>query len=178
MFSHITIAKKKLPYRVMLARKYLGLPCCKGGSLWRSRPKTLTPTERRYAQIENECLAMVFACQRFSQYLARREKITVESDYKPLQAVFKKSILVTACRLQRMLLRLQCYNLDVQYKPGSQMYIDHLPRVYLPNQKEQDEEFQVFALEVEALNPFDSLTVSSERLASYKQQSKTQYCKL
>ena len=46
------------------------------------------------------------------------------------------------------------------------MYIaDHLSRAYLPNQEEQDEEFQVFVLEVEALNPFDSLTVSSERLA-------------
>ena len=65
-----------------------------------------------------------------------------------------------------MLLRLQRYNLDVQYKPGSQMYIaDHLSRAYLPNQEEQDEEFQVFALEVKALNLFDSLTVSSERLA-------------
>lgn len=37
--------------------------------------------------------------------------------------------------------------------------------MYLPNQEEQDEEFQVFPLEVEAFNPFDSLTVSSERLA-------------
>lgn len=65
-----------------------------------------------------------------------------------------------------MLLRLQKYNLDAQYKPGSQMYIAaHLSRAYLPNQEEQDEEFQVFALEVEALNPFDSLVVSSERLA-------------
>ena len=29
--------------------------------------KTLLPTERRYAQIEKECLAIMFACQRFSQ---------------------------------------------------------------------------------------------------------------
>ena len=46
------------------------------------------------------------------------------------------------------------------------MYIaDHLSRAYLPSLGEEDEEFQVFALEVESLNPLDSLTVSSERLA-------------
>ena len=38
---------------------------------------TLSPTERRYAQIEKECLAFVFAWQRFSQYISRREKVTI-----------------------------------------------------------------------------------------------------
>ena len=59
------------------------------------------------------------AYQRFSQYLSRREKITVESDHKPLQAIFKKSVLAEPCRLQRMILRLQRFNLDVTFKPGS-----------------------------------------------------------
>ena len=46
------------------------------------------------------------------------------------------------------------------------MYITvHLSRAYLPSLGEEDEEFQVFALEVESLNPLDSLKVSSERLA-------------
>jgi len=109
--------------------------------------KTVTPTERRYAQIEKDCLAIVFTCQRFSHYLTRRDKITIESDHKPLQAIFKKSVLTVPCSLQRMLLRLQRYNLEVKCKPGSQMYLaDHLSRAYRPDQGEQDEEFQVFAL--------------------------------
>ena len=46
------------------------------------------------------------------------------------------------------------------------MYIaDHFSKAYLASQGEEDKEFQVFALEVESLNPLDSLTVSSERLA-------------
>ena len=75
--------------------------------------RTLSTTERRYAQIEKECLAIVFGCQKFSQYITRRAKVTVESDHKPLQSIFKKSLLDTPCRLQRMMLRLQRYNLDV-----------------------------------------------------------------
>ena len=148
------------------SEKGLGAVLLQNGQPVAFASKTLSPTERRYAQIEKECLAIVFACQRFSQYISRREKITVESDHKPLQAIFKKSVLAAPCRLQRMLLRLQRFNLDVTYKPGSQMYIaDHLSRAYLASVGEEDKEFQVFALEIESLNPLDSLTVSSERLA-------------
>ena len=89
--------------------------------------RTLSTTEQRYAQIEKECLAIVFGCEKFSQYISRREKVTVESDHKPLQSIFKKSLLHAPMRLQRMMLRLQRYNLDVVYKPGSQMFVaDHL----------------------------------------------------
>ena len=129
--------------------------------------RTLSPTERNYAQIENECLAIVFGCQRFDQYLARKDKITVESDHKPLQAIFLKPIHAAPCRLQRMLLRLLRYNLAVQYKKGSQMYLaDHLSRAPIVERKEADEldEFQVFALEVENLNPFDAIKLSPGRL--------------
>lgn len=72
---------------------------------------TLSQVEQRYAQIEKECLAIVFACAKFSQYITRREVIPVETDHKPLQSIFKKSLLTAPSRLQRMLLRLQCYNL-------------------------------------------------------------------
>lgn len=99
------IAKKKLLYSAMLARKGLGAAILQNWKPVAFASKTLTPTERRYVQIEKACLAIVFACQRFSQYLSRRERITVESDHKPLQAIFKKSVLAALRRLQRMLLR-------------------------------------------------------------------------
>ena len=129
--------------------------------------RTLSPNERNYAQIEKECLAIVFGCQRFDQYLARKDKITVESDHKPLQAIFLKPIHAAPRRLQRMLLRLLRYNLAVQYKKGSQTYLaDHLSRAPVVERKEADEldEFQVFALEVENLNPFDAIKLSPGRL--------------
>ena len=92
--------------------------------------RTLSKTEQRYATIEKECLAIVFGCERFNQYLARLDKINVETDHKPLESIFRKSLLSAASRLQRMLLRLQRYNyLSVSYRPGSQMLLaDHLSR--------------------------------------------------
>ena len=61
--------------------------------------QTLSMTERQYAQIEKECLATVFGCQKFSQYITRRAKVTVESDHKPLKYIFKKSLLEAPCCL-------------------------------------------------------------------------------
>ena len=94
--------------------------------------KALTKTEQGYAQIEKECLAIVFACERFDQYLHGRDLITVQTDHKPLVPIFKKSIHNAPKRLQRMLMRLQKYNLKIEYLPGPQMYIaDKLSRAYL-----------------------------------------------
>ena len=127
--------------------------------------RSLSQTERQYAQIEKECLAIVFSCERFSQYLAGREKITVESDHKPLQSIFQKSILSAPCRLQRMMLRLQRFNLEVKYKPGTKMYVaDHLSRASLATKKEMTDNVQVFALELETITLFDSIKVAPERL--------------
>ena len=44
--------------------------------------RSLSQTGWQYAQIEKECLEIVFSCERFSQYLPGREKITFESDHK------------------------------------------------------------------------------------------------
>ena len=127
--------------------------------------RTLSRTERQYAQIEKECLAIVFACDKFSQYIAGRDRTTVESDHKPLEFIFQKSVLSAPCRLQRMLLRLQRYNIAVQYKPGPQMYVaDHLSRASLVSSEKSQDNFQVFAMELESMNPLASVKVSPERL--------------
>ena len=77
----------------------------------------LAKTEQGYAQIEKECLSIVFACERFNQYLHGRELITVQTDHKPIVAISKKSIHQAPKRLQRMLMRLQKYNVDITYLP-------------------------------------------------------------
>lgn len=148
------------------SEKGLGATLLQSGQPVAFASRTLSATERRYAQIEKECLAIVFGCQKFSQYITRRAKVTVESDHKPLQSIFKKSLLEAPCRLQRMMLRLQRYNLDVTYKPGPQMHIaDHLSRASMVDSGTPDKEFQVFALELEGIGPLNTVRISSERLA-------------
>ena len=53
--------------------------------------KSLMDAETRYAKIERELLAIVFACQRFSTYLLGRSFIA-ESDHKPLEMIAMKNL--------------------------------------------------------------------------------------
>ena len=94
--------------------------------------RSLTQTEIHYAQIEKEMLAIVFGMEKFETYLYGR-KVFVESDHKPLEAILKKSLLNAPKRLQRMMLRLQHFDFEVQYKQGPLMFLaDTLSRATTP----------------------------------------------
>ena len=73
--------------------------------------RSLTDTEARYAQIEKELLSAVFALERFNQYTFGKQ-VMVESDHKPLETIVKKPLANAPPRLQRLLLRLQKYDLS------------------------------------------------------------------
>ena len=76
--------------------------------------KSLMDTETRYANIERELLAIVFACQHFSTYLLGRS-LVAESDHKPLEMIAMKNLANVPPCLQRMLLELQRYNVTIKY---------------------------------------------------------------
>jgi len=84
--------------------------------------KTLTTCESRYANIERELLAIVWGAQTFYTYVYGR-RVTVETDRKPLESIFRKPLNYAPPRLQRMLLELAKYDLDVRYVPGKQQVI-------------------------------------------------------
>ena len=76
--------------------------------------KSLRNAETRYANIERELLAIVFACQQFSTYLLGRSFVA-ESDHKPLEMIAMKNLVNVPPHLQRMLLELQRYNVTIKY---------------------------------------------------------------
>ena len=82
--------------------------------------RTLTETEQRYSNIERELLAIVFALERLNHYTFGRT-ITVQSDHQPLQSIWKKSIVSASPRLQRLLLRLVHYDLNIEFLRGKRM---------------------------------------------------------
>ena len=97
--------------------------------------RALSNTEKNYAQIEKELLSIVHGCTRFDQYVYGRE-ITVQTDHKPLENIFRKPLLSTPKRLQRMLLQLQKYNLKIVCKTGKELFIaDTLSRAFVPNEQ-------------------------------------------
>ncbi|KAG7470251.1 hypothetical protein JOB18_004401 [Solea senegalensis] len=90
--------------------------------------RALTEPERNYTQIERELLAIVSAVRKFHQH-AYGVRVDVQSDHKPLENILKKPLDTALSRLQRMLLQLQKYDLNVLYKPGKELLIaDKVPR--------------------------------------------------
>ncbi|XP_056016955.1 uncharacterized protein K02A2.6-like [Ostrea edulis] len=116
--------------------------------------RALTTTQQKYSQLEKETLAIVYGCQKFHQYVYGR-RIQVETDHKPLQSIFRKPLHEIPARLQKMVLTLQCYDLDVTYKPGSTLVVaDHLSRNYLNETTEKlVDEFSVNALSYLPITP-------------------------
>ena len=122
-------ATKEVTLQVDASLKGLGATLLQDKKPIAFASKALTDTESRYVNIEREMLAVVYGCERFHTYLYGRTFVA-ESDHKPLEAIQLKNLIAAPPRLQRMLLRLQPYDVTIKYRPGKQMQIaDALSRL-------------------------------------------------
>jgi len=96
--------------------------------------RTLTETEKRYAQIEKEALALTWVCERFNDYVLGVE-FTLRTDHKPLvELLGKKPIYDLTARLQRFRMRLMKYKFNIVHIPGKEFFIpDNLSRDPMAN---------------------------------------------
>ena len=138
------------------SEKGLGAAVLQKGQPVAFASRALTDTETRYAQIEKELLAVVFALDKFEQYAYGRP-VTIESDHKPLEAIAKKPLRCAPKRLQGMFLKIQKFDINIVYNPGSRMYLaDTLSRAYLPSSKNTQGDFEM-------VNVLKILPVSEEK---------------
>lgn len=101
--------------------------------------RSLSESEKRYAQIEKEMLSIVFSTKKFHCYILGK-KTFVYNDHKPLEQIFKKPLLAAPLRIQKMMLKLQWYDIQVCYRKGKDMKIsDALSRAFLPFTHEKEE---------------------------------------
>ena len=91
----------------------------------------------------------------------------VETDHRPLQSI-NKPLHQAPARLQRFLLQLQKYDLQVTYKPGKYLHVaDTLSRSNLQETKEQ----LVPETEINAINPRSYVPISPEKYAQFQRET-------
>lgn len=109
----------------------------------------------------------MFGCHRFKQYIYGKT-VTVETDHKPLEWSCKKQLDQTPLRLQRLLINLQNYDIQVKYVPGSKLYLaDALSRASF-----DDNNFQFIENETDAhVNMIKYVSISEKQIEKLQQET-------
>ena len=86
--------------------------------------------------------------------------------HNPLETISQKPLETAPKHLQRLLLRLQQYDVEIRYKPGPEMYLANtLSHAYLPTACSPAEE------ETERIHVVDFLPISEPLLAEIQRET-------
>jgi transposase InsO family protein len=142
--------------------------------------RSLSETEKRYAQVEKEALAAVWACSKFQDYLYGITFV-LETDHQPLVALFgHKTLDEIPPRIQRMRMRMMRFSYDIVHVPGKDLHTaDTLSRAPLsvpPTKDDIELENDVTCFIAEVLH---ALPITDSRLEEVRQhQAEDHACRL
>lgn len=113
--------------------------------------RTLNNAERNYSQIEREALSIIFACEKFKQFLLGSQ-FTIKNDHKPLEKLFgpNKNVPINcSARLQRWALRLSQFKYKFEFIKGvDNVNSDFLSRLPLSDTVLENEPYElIFVLD-------------------------------
>ncbi|XP_063390024.1 uncharacterized protein K02A2.6-like [Cydia fagiglandana] len=100
--------------------------------------RALTEHEKHYSQIHKEALSIIYAVDKFHQYLYGR-KFILRTDHKPLVSIFgpNTGVPVTAAsRLQRWAIKLSAYDFIIEYVRTDKNTADVLSRLIKTHREE------------------------------------------
>jgi putative N-acetylmannosamine-6-phosphate epimerase len=66
---------------------------------------------------------MVYGFQKFHGYVYGLPKFVAETDHKPLISIIKKNLSEMSPRIQRLMMKLQCYDFDLIYTAGKHIVL-------------------------------------------------------
>jgi hypothetical protein len=95
---------------------------------------TLQPHERRYATSEKECLACIWACEKWDKFLLGR-KFTLRTDHSALKSLLQEHRNGRqSAKFSRWLTRLQYFDYEIEHHPGKDNLVaDALSRLPVPS---------------------------------------------
>ena len=133
--------------------------------------KSMTETKKRYSQIEKEALALVWACEKFADYVIGKN-IQIETDHKPLVPLLgTKQLDSLPPRVLRFRLRLTRFDYSIAHVPGMYLYtadtLSRAPIKAVESVYEDDTHVEQF---VETL--VEHLPASKERMEQFRQAQK------
>ena len=145
--------------------------------------RAMSETEQRYSQIEKEALALVWACEKLTDYVMGKQ-IQIETDHKPLVPLLNTIHLDRMPpRVLRFRLRLTRFDYTITHIPGKLLYtadaLSRAPEV----SKDRPQEYADTEFLVSALVAY--LPADADRLECYRKAQRLdpvcsqllQYCK-
>ncbi|XP_055634095.1 uncharacterized protein K02A2.6-like [Toxorhynchites rutilus septentrionalis] len=124
--------------------------------------KSLTETEKRYCQTEKEALALVWAVEKFQFYLLGK-KFNLVTDCKALSFLFSPKSRPCS-RIERWVLRLQCFDYDIVHIRGDQTAADALSRLSISIPEPFDSAEEIIVHHIAAVNATTVAVTWSELL--------------